>query len=92
MHIHGGKPLFVRSVKFYMPHCVPRVLDQRNIPALGRIGDPDDIIASVLVENSMVYLFLCYGFYVTQPFPRLNPKRINPCHLTGSAQPMVSFS
>lgn len=26
--------------------------DQRNIPALGRIGDPDDIIASVLVEDS----------------------------------------
>ena len=23
----------------------------RNVPALGRIGDPDDIIASVRVEN-----------------------------------------
>ncbi|TEB26818.1 hypothetical protein FA13DRAFT_1765458 [Coprinellus micaceus] len=28
--------------------------DQRNPPPLGRIGDPDDIIASVLVENSTV--------------------------------------
>lgn len=28
--------------------------DQRNIPALGRIGDPDDIIATVLVENSTI--------------------------------------
>lgn len=28
--------------------------DQRNPPALGRVGDPDDIIASVLVENSTV--------------------------------------
>ncbi|KAK7461109.1 hypothetical protein VKT23_009035 [Stygiomarasmius scandens] len=28
--------------------------DDRNIPALGRIGDPDDILASVLVENSQI--------------------------------------
>ncbi|KAJ3576803.1 hypothetical protein NP233_g180 [Leucocoprinus birnbaumii] len=28
--------------------------DQRNIPALNRIGDPDDIIGSVLVENSEI--------------------------------------
>jgi len=28
--------------------------DQRNIPALGRIGDPDDIIGSVLVEDSKI--------------------------------------
>ncbi|KAJ7057020.1 hypothetical protein C8F01DRAFT_1153096 [Mycena amicta] len=27
------------------------IYDDRNIPALGRIGDPDDIIASVLVED-----------------------------------------
>jgi len=27
------------------------IQDQRNIPALGRIGDPDDIIASVRVED-----------------------------------------
>jgi len=29
-------------------------IDQRNIPALNRIGDPDDIIGTVLVENSEV--------------------------------------
>ncbi|KAF8899581.1 hypothetical protein CPB84DRAFT_1681168 [Gymnopilus junonius] len=28
--------------------------DQRNIPALGRVGDPDDIIGSVLVEDSKI--------------------------------------
>jgi len=28
--------------------------DQRNIPALNRIGDPDDIIGTVLVENSEI--------------------------------------
>ena len=31
-----------------------RGTDNRNIPALGRIGDPDDIIASVRVENGEV--------------------------------------
>ncbi|KAN0094710.1 hypothetical protein V8E55_002997 [Tylopilus felleus] len=28
--------------------------DHRNVPALGRIGDPDDIIASVLVQDSKI--------------------------------------
>jgi hypothetical protein len=28
--------------------------DDRNVPALGRIGDPDDIIASVLVEDGKI--------------------------------------
>ncbi|KAJ7151458.1 hypothetical protein C8R43DRAFT_1005251 [Mycena crocata] len=28
--------------------------DDRNIPALGRIGDPDDIIASVLVQDGKI--------------------------------------
>jgi hypothetical protein len=31
-----------------------RLIDNRNIPALGRIGDPDDILASVLVEDGKV--------------------------------------
>ncbi|KAJ7756956.1 hypothetical protein B0H16DRAFT_1537533 [Mycena metata] len=30
------------------------VHDERNIPALGRIGDPDDIIATVLVEDGEI--------------------------------------
>ena len=29
-------------------------LDERNIPPLNRIGDPDDILASVRVENGKV--------------------------------------
>jgi len=28
--------------------------DDRNIPPLGRIGDPDDIIATVLVEDGKI--------------------------------------
>ncbi|KAH9478524.1 hypothetical protein JR316_0008979 [Psilocybe cubensis] len=28
--------------------------DQRNIPALGRVGDPDDILASVLVQDGKI--------------------------------------
>ncbi|KIK82187.1 hypothetical protein PAXRUDRAFT_832360 [Paxillus rubicundulus Ve08.2h10] len=32
----------------------PATTDNRNIPALGRIGDPHDIIASVLVEDSKI--------------------------------------
>jgi len=34
------------------------LIDSRNIPALGRVGDPDDIIGSVLVEDSRVS-FVC---------------------------------
>jgi hypothetical protein len=30
--------------------------DNRNVPALGRIGDPDDILASVRVEDGKVIL------------------------------------
>lgn len=30
------------------------VTDERNIPPLGRIGDPDDIIASVRVQGGKV--------------------------------------
>jgi len=30
------------------------IQDQRNIPALGRVGDPDDIIASVRVEEGKI--------------------------------------
>ena len=29
-------------------------VDERNIPPLGRIGDPDDIIASVRVQDGKV--------------------------------------
>ncbi|KAI9460679.1 hypothetical protein HD554DRAFT_2206852 [Boletus coccyginus] len=49
MHIHGT-----------FPHCVvgcinhDTCVDYRNVPALGRIGDPDDILASVLVQDSKI--------------------------------------
>ncbi|KAF9224786.1 hypothetical protein BS17DRAFT_795164 [Gyrodon lividus] len=53
MHIHG---IFRFCHIVDLPDCFPypHYLDNRNIPALGRIGDPDDIIASVLVENSRI--------------------------------------
>ncbi|KAF9568945.1 hypothetical protein CPC08DRAFT_678513 [Agrocybe pediades] len=37
-----------------LQHGWMHIHDQRNVPALGRIGDPDDIIASVLVEDSKI--------------------------------------
>jgi hypothetical protein len=43
-------------------------IDQRNIPALGRIGDPDDIIASVRVEEGRVrfstYVVPAFSVYI----------------------------
>ena len=91
MHIHGEKT-HCPICKVLYASLYLRVLDQRNVPALGRIGDPDDIIASVLVTDSMVNLFLCYGITLLNLFSRLNPKHINPCHPTGSARPTVSSS
>ena len=35
--------------------------DDRNVPALGRIGDVDDIIASVLVEEGKVRVSFLFG-------------------------------
>ncbi|KAH7882954.1 hypothetical protein F5I97DRAFT_2066612 [Phlebopus sp. FC_14] len=51
MHIHGlfGLPSITCSCTY-----TPSSIDNRNVPALGRIGDPDDIIASVLVEDSKI--------------------------------------
>ncbi|KAF8635670.1 hypothetical protein AX15_000296 [Amanita polypyramis BW_CC] len=37
-----------------LQHGWMHIHDERNVPALGRIGDPDDIIASVLVENGKI--------------------------------------
>ena len=49
MHIHGTR-------QSHAVDCIDldTCVDYRNIPALGRIGDPDDIIASVLVQDSKV--------------------------------------
>ena len=42
------------SGQMALTHQPTRHADSRNIPALQRIGDPDDIIASVRVENGEV--------------------------------------
>jgi hypothetical protein len=48
MHVHG-------ELLFLLPLLTDLASrDARNPPALGRIGDPDDIIASVLVEDGKV--------------------------------------
>ncbi|KAG1894540.1 uncharacterized protein F5891DRAFT_919664, partial [Suillus fuscotomentosus] len=47
MHIHG-----MRCSNSAYVRLEPRTF--RNLPALGRIGDPDDIIASVLVQDSKI--------------------------------------
>jgi hypothetical protein len=53
MHIHGvaiqstGVSLVDTFISYH-------VKDGRNVPALGRIGDPDDILASVLVQDGKV--------------------------------------
>lgn len=52
MHIHG-------MIQY---HAIIGIdldthIDYRNVPALGRIGDPDDIIASVLVQDSKVRFY-----------------------------------
>ena len=55
MHIHGAF-LFCQ---FYLNSggCHARTLvDERNVPPLNRIGDPDDIIASVRVQDGKVRL------------------------------------
>ncbi|KAJ7625050.1 hypothetical protein DFH06DRAFT_1444804 [Mycena polygramma] len=51
MHIHGMS--FFLSVQYTRAHFWG-VLDERNVPALGRIGDPDDIIATVLVQDGEI--------------------------------------
>ena len=47
MHINGEHSI---SISAYVRLRLP-FLDQRNVPALGRIGDPDDILGSVRVED-----------------------------------------
>lgn len=53
MHIHG-MCIFLFCLGATDTHFLRRLADDRNVPALGRIGDPDDIIATVLVENGEV--------------------------------------
>ncbi|KNZ81135.1 hypothetical protein J132_03127, partial [Termitomyces sp. J132] len=47
MHIHGmlSYSTMVHHILIFLSSCE----DDRNIPPLGRIGDPDDIIATVLI-------------------------------------------
>ncbi len=67
--------------------------DERNIPPLGRIGDPDDIVASVLVENGKVCHAQCDVRRVSPNILcRYLPIRASPCQPIVSAPPTVSFN
>ena len=67
-HVYGAKPLE----------------DNRNVPALGRIGDPDDILASVLVRDSKARLNFVHMFHVNS---LAQTKKILP----ETYQPMPSY-
>jgi len=53
MHIHGATLCRDHSHSSWFI-CAYKLVDERNIPPLGRIGDPDDIIASVRVQEGKV--------------------------------------
>ena len=65
MHIHGMRQKYSSAcrLKERVTHFCPMLLwrprvppDDRNLPPLNRIGDPDDILASVRVEGGKVGL------------------------------------
>ena len=67
--------------------------DERNIPPLGRIGDPDDILASVLVENGKVCHAQCDARLVsTNILCRFLLAPTSPCQPIVSALPTVSYN
>lgn len=60
-HFNGALDGFISKVRrgtvpkwFDTEDSLP---DERNVPALGRIGDPDDILGSVRVEDGKVSVF-----------------------------------
>jgi len=52
--LEKGRDESVRSEAVQRESGWLHINDARNIPPIGRIGDPDDIIGSVLVENGQV--------------------------------------
>jgi hypothetical protein len=64
MHIHGKRSTLIRqhtiaaqSSLTPFPCDTAVGTDERNIPPLNRIGDPDDILASVRVQDGKASLF-----------------------------------
>ena len=66
-------------------------VDDRNIPPLGRVGDPDDILATVLVQDSNVKgsLAILSLLSAHTSVDRFSPKHINPCRPIASAPLMA---
>ncbi|KAI0752739.1 hypothetical protein C8Q80DRAFT_472435 [Daedaleopsis nitida] len=52
--LHDGADEVQRNGAIQTGEGWMHIHDNRNVPALGRIGDPDDIIASVRVENGEI--------------------------------------
>lgn len=65
--------------------------DDRRIPPVGRIGDPDDILATVLVRDSKV-LRLPISIQYVLPATRYFPKHTSPCLLIGFVPGMAQQS
>lgn len=66
MHIHGL--CFMSVPQVFATHLLS-LADQRNPPDQGRIGDPGDIIGTVLVENSNVRQPCSFLFVLSILFP-----------------------
>ena len=64
MHIHGKLRFRDTLQPTFTPSLRDRDIDERNVPPLNRIGDPDDILASVRVENGKVDIFLAQSLCV----------------------------
>ena len=84
----------VQSITHFCP--VPLFTpDERNLPPLNRIGDPDDILASVRVEGGKVGLpsfVVSWPAYGTHAPPRFLRSRTRRCPRTASVPPMASLS
>ena len=75
MHIHGRFFETIHVCFAFNEEVI--ATDDRNIPPLNRIGDPDDILASVLVKDSKVGFSLSFLDYAPPPpfFTTFNPHR-----------------
>jgi hypothetical protein len=86
MHINGAWHVCRASV--WLTHSLS---DDRNVPALGRINDADDIVASVLVQDGEVrrlFQILVYAYKICV-LCRPCRRHISRCPLTASARRMV---
>jgi hypothetical protein len=95
MHIHGKLGLETPRSRCSPIHRTTTNIDERNVPPLNRIGDPDDILASVRVENGKVAHFPSPVSLSSGPptsIRRFSRRHIRLCLRIVSALPMGSLS